>query len=163
MPYKARTGRRVRYLRKSESGRPWNSPGQNTGVDRLSPLGSSQPRDRTQVSRTAGRFFTSWATREAHVWVWFYAILSCVVSCNCPTVKLQNCHHHPFGVSFHCFCFSFGNICFSRVFTFTSWSIVIITALKFFDNCNICLILVFASLVFSPKNRLCFLGSLFVE
>ena len=26
--------------------------------------GSSQPRDRTQVSHTAGRFFTSWATRE---------------------------------------------------------------------------------------------------
>ena len=25
--------------------------------------GSSEPRDRTQVSRTAGRFFTSWATR----------------------------------------------------------------------------------------------------
>ena len=25
--------------------------------------GSSQPRDRTQVSRTAGGFFTSWATR----------------------------------------------------------------------------------------------------
>ena len=27
--------------------------------------GSSQPRDRTQVSCTAGAFFTSWATREA--------------------------------------------------------------------------------------------------
>ena len=27
--------------------------------------GSSQPRDRTQTSRIAGRFFTSWATREA--------------------------------------------------------------------------------------------------
>ena len=27
--------------------------------------GSSQPRDRTGVSRIAGRFFTSWATREA--------------------------------------------------------------------------------------------------
>ena len=27
--------------------------------------GSSQPRDRIQVSRVAGRFFTSWATREA--------------------------------------------------------------------------------------------------
>ena len=27
--------------------------------------GSSQPRDQTQVSRTAGRSFTSWATREA--------------------------------------------------------------------------------------------------
>ena len=27
--------------------------------------GSYQPRDRTQVSHVAGRFFTSWATREA--------------------------------------------------------------------------------------------------
>ena len=27
--------------------------------------GSSQPRDRTQVSLTVGKFFTSWATREA--------------------------------------------------------------------------------------------------
>ena len=28
--------------------------------------GSSQPRDQTYVSRIAGGFFTSWATREAH-------------------------------------------------------------------------------------------------
>ena len=27
--------------------------------------GSSQPRDRTEVSHNAGRFFTLWATREA--------------------------------------------------------------------------------------------------
>ena len=27
--------------------------------------GSSQPRDQTQVSRIAGRFFTHWAMREA--------------------------------------------------------------------------------------------------
>ena len=27
--------------------------------------GSSQPRDRTQVSRIAGRFFTCWVTKEA--------------------------------------------------------------------------------------------------
>ena len=46
---------------------PWNSPGQNTGVGCLSfSRGSSQPRDRTQVSHIAGRFFTSWVTREAH-------------------------------------------------------------------------------------------------
>ena len=45
---------------------PWNSPGQNTGVVAFSfSKGSSQPRDQTQVSRIAGRFFTSWATREA--------------------------------------------------------------------------------------------------
>ena len=29
--------------------------------------GSSQPRDRTQVSCISGGFFTSWATREAQV------------------------------------------------------------------------------------------------
>ena len=29
--------------------------------------GSSQPRDQTQISRIAGGFFTSWATREAHL------------------------------------------------------------------------------------------------
>ena len=27
--------------------------------------GSSQPRDQTQVSHIAGRFFTNWATKEA--------------------------------------------------------------------------------------------------
>ena len=32
--------------------------------------GSSQPRDQTQVSCIAGRFFTSWATREAHYQWW---------------------------------------------------------------------------------------------
>ena len=39
--------------------------------------GSSQPRDWTQVSRVAGGFFTSWATREAQCYflirVWLYA------------------------------------------------------------------------------------------
>ena len=30
------------------------------------PRGSFQPRDRTQVSHIAGRFFASWATRKAH-------------------------------------------------------------------------------------------------
>ena len=38
----------------------WNSPGQNTGVGSHSILqGSSQPRDRPQVSCIAGGFFTS--------------------------------------------------------------------------------------------------------
>ena len=46
--------------------RPWNFPGQNTGVGSCSLLqGSSQPKDQTQVSHIAGGFFTSWATREA--------------------------------------------------------------------------------------------------
>ena len=30
--------------------------------------GFSQPRNRTQVSHIAGKFFISWATREAHNW-----------------------------------------------------------------------------------------------
>ena len=47
---------------------PWNSPGQNTEVGSLSLLQRSfQPRDWTQVSRIAGRFFTSWA-RVGHNW-----------------------------------------------------------------------------------------------
>ena len=33
--------------------------------------GSSQPRDRTLVSCTAGRFFADWATREAQRKVWY--------------------------------------------------------------------------------------------
>ena len=41
-----------------------NSPGQNTGVGSVAfSRGFSQTRDRTRVSCTAGRFFTSWATR----------------------------------------------------------------------------------------------------
>ena len=48
--------------------RPWKSLGQNTGVGSLSLLfqipESSQHRDWIQVSRIAGEFFTSWATRE---------------------------------------------------------------------------------------------------
>ena len=42
-----------------------DSPGQNTGVGYHTLLqGTSQPRDRTQVSRIAGEFFPIWATRE---------------------------------------------------------------------------------------------------
>ena len=32
-----------------------------------SSMGSSQPRNQTGVSSIAGRFFTNWATREAHI------------------------------------------------------------------------------------------------
>ena len=47
---------------------PWDSPGKNTGgVAMPSSRGSTQPGDQTQVSRIAGRFFTIWATREAHM------------------------------------------------------------------------------------------------
>ena len=46
-----------------------DSPGKNTRVGCHALLqGSSQPRNRTQVSRMAGRFFTVWATREVHKW-----------------------------------------------------------------------------------------------
>ena len=38
--------------------------------------GSSKPRDRIQVSHTAGRFFTIWATREAQEYWSGYPILS---------------------------------------------------------------------------------------
>ena len=45
---------------------PWDSPGKNTGVGcHALSRGYSLPRDRTQVSCTADRFFTIWATREA--------------------------------------------------------------------------------------------------
>ena len=45
---------------------PWNSPARILEwVALLFSRGSSQPRDWTQVSHFAGRFFTSWATREA--------------------------------------------------------------------------------------------------
>ena len=46
---------------------PWNSPGQNTGVGSLSLLQGIFPtQDQTHVSCIAGRYFTAWATREAH-------------------------------------------------------------------------------------------------
>ena len=42
-----------------------SSPGKSTGVVAISfSGGSSQPRNRTQVSCTAGRFFTNWTMRE---------------------------------------------------------------------------------------------------
>ena len=39
--------------------------------------GSSQPRDWTQVSCTAGRFFTNWATSEAHIHTFRQKITAC--------------------------------------------------------------------------------------
>ena len=53
---------------------PWHSTGQNTGVGNLSLLQRLfQPRGWIQVSHTAGRFFTTWATREAQ-----YGLCVCV-------------------------------------------------------------------------------------
>ena len=95
---------------------PWNSPGQNTGVGRLSLLqgifptqglnpglphcgqilyqlshkesprtlewvaypfsrGSSQPRNQTRFSCIAGGFFTNWAMREAWDLLWWFGSL----------------------------------------------------------------------------------------
>ena len=45
---------------------PWNSPGQNTGLGSCSLLQlPSGTRNWIEVSYIAGRFFTSWTTREA--------------------------------------------------------------------------------------------------
>ena len=56
---------------------PWNSPGENNGGGSIPfSRGSSQPRDLTQVSCITGRFFTSWATREA-LYVCWYCTNSC--------------------------------------------------------------------------------------
>ena len=41
--------------------------------------GSSQPRDRTQVSRIAGRCFTIWATRKASFWALIKMVLEEVI------------------------------------------------------------------------------------
>ena len=55
---------------------PWDSPGQNTGVGSLSLLQGIFPtQGSNQVSCTAGRFFTSWATREAQkYWLKLYGV-----------------------------------------------------------------------------------------
>ena len=47
--------------------------------------GSSQPRDRTHVSRITGRFFTSWATREA---CWIHRERD---KTTCNSLKQRNC------------------------------------------------------------------------
>jgi len=47
---------------------PWNSPGRILEwVAVPFSRGFSQPRDQTQVSHIVGKFFTSWATREANI------------------------------------------------------------------------------------------------
>ena len=57
----------------SSLGCPWDSPVKNTEGIAMYSSRSSRPRDRTQVSCIIGRFFTIWATREAHTrcWWWF--------------------------------------------------------------------------------------------
>ena len=48
--------------------------------------GSSQPRDRTQVSHIAGRFFTNWATREALFTFTSPSVQFISVAQSCPTL-----------------------------------------------------------------------------
>ena len=50
---------------------PWDFPGKDTGMGCHSfSRGSSWPRDWTQVSCTAGRFFNYWSTRAALDFQW---------------------------------------------------------------------------------------------
>ena len=87
----------------------WNSLGQKW-VTFLVSRGSSQPMDQTQVFLIAGRFFTIWATREAHC-VHVYDINWCVYPDICFHLKLYcdkdgerrkekgktwECHHWDF-------------------------------------------------------------------
>ena len=82
----------------------------------------------------------------------FYHVLYHVTA---PTIKLQNCYHHPFGV-FSLFLLLFWeHLLFKNVYLYLmehSYN----NCFKFFDNCNICLTLVFTSLVFSPKESVIF-------
>ena len=63
------------------------------------PGGSSQPRDWTQVSHIAGRFFTSWATREAQGAWWadwkskhcHFEVSSSLILCNKWTNSWSDC------------------------------------------------------------------------
>lgn len=67
---------------------------------------------------------------HVHTCMWMYRFMQFYhVLCHVTTtVKLQNCIIIHLGF-FHCFYFSVENIYLSRVCTFTSWSMVIITAL----------------------------------
>ena len=95
----------------------------------------------------------------------FYHVLYHVTT---TTVKLQNCiiiHLDFFIVSTFLLRTSEAEHL-SRVFTFTSWSMVIITTLNslIILILNSCLILVLESIdFFSPKNQLHFLPSLYVK
>ena len=59
---------------------PWDSPGKSTGVAISFSRGSSLTRDRTRVSRIAGRRFNLWATREFLVNV-FHSELQFAITC----------------------------------------------------------------------------------
>ena len=55
--------------------------------------GPSQPKDQIQVSHIAGRFFTSWVTREGQIFLRFTHVLACVT------------------VSFFLYCCSVAQVC----------------------------------------------------
>ena len=81
----------------------WNSPGQNLGVGSLSLLQEIFP---TQVSRIASRFFTSWATREAHgSWSYWKSLTSMPLNQNDfqenLTVSFKNTENKLFHVYFY--------------------------------------------------------------
>lgn len=93
---------------------------------------------------------------HVHVDVSFYAVLSCVVSCNYHS-QTTELYYHPFGFFslFLLFCWEY--LPFKGVYLHLmehGYN----NCFNFFDNSNICLILVLASIVFSPSNWLYFLG-----
>ena len=77
---------------------PWDFPGKNAGMVAISfSRGSSQPRDQIQVSCTAGRFFTNWATREAtHI---LYRSSPNGASDIEPTFQYRRCRRRRLGTS----------------------------------------------------------------
>ena len=57
--------------------------------------GSSQPRDRTQVSHIAGGFFTSWITREAHKWLSVHKFGGCIEIKSIHKLCVSEWDEHP--------------------------------------------------------------------
>ena len=78
---------------------PWNSLNKNTGVVAISFFrASSQPRDWTEVSCIAGRFFTNWATREAHILCINFPNHWLALNCLCMVQSLRPKHRWPRGI-----------------------------------------------------------------
>ena len=66
---------------------------------RILSRGSSWPRDQTQVFHVAGRFFTSWATREAHFHYSLYLIKQIYLYtlsslCSTQAIWFQSCNEY---------------------------------------------------------------------
>ena len=81
---------------------PWDFPDKNTGVAISFSRESSWPRNQTQVSSIAGRFFTNWATQE------------CICNCcsfakSCPTLCDPMSYRTP-GFSVHHYLSEFAQI-----------------------------------------------------